>query len=244
MNMEIAIYVDNPKDLTAANALAASFTPNGEKSSLQIVNLMDSMDDGVPAEVIQAMLSKKADTFPLTSVGGQPVVYGRLPSTGDLEQLLHDAATAPGDFQGLSRLHISLDVNDFEKSLAFYKVFFNTEPVKMKGDYAQFILSDPPVNFVINYFGRKVDSKDAPTNHMGIQLKTKDGIATVIERYKKAGFQYIEENDTACCYAVQTKVWVADPDGNKWEVYISQAESDHGCGDDCICWDEIPPANA
>lgn len=242
--MDIAIYVDNPKDLTAANALAASFTANGEKSSLQVVNLMESMDDGVPAEVVQAMLSKKAETFPLTSVGGQPVVYGRLPSTGDLEQLLHDAATAPGDFPGLSRLHISLDVNNFEKSLAFYRVFFNTEPVKMKGDYAQFILSDPPVNFVINYFGRKVDSKDAPTNHMGIQLKTKDGIATVIERYKKAGFQYIEESDTACCYAVQTKVWVADPDGNKWEVYISQAESDHGCGDDCICWDEIPPANA
>ena len=23
-----------------------------------------------------------------------------------------------------------------------------------------------------------------------------------------------------CCYAVQDKVWAADPDGNKWEVYV------------------------
>ena len=28
-----------------------------------------------------------------------------------------------------------------------------------------------------------------------------------------------EEIGTACCYAVQDKFWVTDPDGVQWEVY-------------------------
>ena len=26
--------------------------------------------------------------------------------------------------------------------------------------------------------------------------------------------------DTNCCYAVQDKAWVKDPDGNEWEVFV------------------------
>jgi hypothetical protein len=25
---------------------------------------------------------------------------------------------------------------------------------------------------------------------------------------------------TDCCYAVQDKIWVQDPDGNNWEVFV------------------------
>ena len=28
-----------------------------------------------------------------------------------------------------------------------------------------------------------------------------------------------EEKREACCYALQEKFWVSDPDGNRWEVY-------------------------
>ena len=28
-----------------------------------------------------------------------------------------------------------------------------------------------------------------------------------------------EEKREACCYALQEKFWVTDPDGNRWEVY-------------------------
>ena len=28
------------------------------------------------------------------------------------------------------------------------------------------------------------------------------------------------EEATACCYAVQDKVWAVDPDGHKWEVFV------------------------
>jgi hypothetical protein len=25
---------------------------------------------------------------------------------------------------------------------------------------------------------------------------------------------------TTCCYALQDKAWVSDPDGNEWEVFV------------------------
>ena len=37
---------------------------------------------------------------------------------------------------------------------------------------------------------------------------------------------------TTCCYAVQDKAWVNDPDGNEWEVFVvledNLAEDDSG----------------
>jgi hypothetical protein len=29
-----------------------------------------------------------------------------------------------------------------------------------------------------------------------------------------------EEMQTTCCYALQDKAWVNDPDGNEWEVFV------------------------
>jgi hypothetical protein len=30
----------------------------------------------------------------------------------------------------------------------------------------------------------------------------------------------------SCCYAVQDKVWVTDPDGNAWEVFVVKADAE------------------
>jgi hypothetical protein len=38
-------------------------------------------------------------------------------------------------------------------------------------------------------------------------------------RLRQSELVTLEERDTACCYARQDKVWVADPAGNRWEVY-------------------------
>ena len=38
-------------------------------------------------------------------------------------------------------------------------------------------------------------------------------------RLRQSGLVTLDERDTACCYARQDKVWVADPAGNRWEVY-------------------------
>jgi hypothetical protein len=29
-----------------------------------------------------------------------------------------------------------------------------------------------------------------------------------------------DETQTDCCYAIQDKMWMTDPDGNEWEVFV------------------------
>ena len=47
----------------------------------------------------------------------------------------------------------------------------------------------------------------------------------------------LQATKTNCCYAIQDKTWVNDPDGNEWEVFVVKednlAESPVCCvGDD------------
>lgn len=39
------------------------------------------------------------------------------------------------------------------------------------------------------------------------------------ERWRQAGLVTRDEMQTDCCYALQDKAWVQDPDGNEWEVF-------------------------
>ncbi|HEY1921065.1 MAG TPA: hypothetical protein VGH27_36305, partial [Streptosporangiaceae bacterium] len=67
------------------------------------------------------------------------------------------------------------------------------------------------------------------------------------ERFLAAGFAVEEETATACCYAVQNKIWLGDPDGNRWELFVTtdneQNELCAGIPDcsQCSCYDEIAP---
>jgi len=45
-------------------------------------------------------------------------------------------------------------------------------------------------------------------------------IHAAIERFNKSGIETVTEEATTCCYAVQDKVWVIDPDGRRWEVFV------------------------
>jgi len=49
-----------------------------------------------------------------------------------------------------------------------------------------------------------------------------------------------EEKREACCYALQEKFWLSDPDGNRWEVYtvLEDLEHESRAGEDaaaCCC---------
>ena len=45
------------------------------------------------------------------------------------------------------KFHLSLNVTDLGRSIAFYRVLFGVEPAKRHDDYAKFELDDPPVVF-------------------------------------------------------------------------------------------------
>lgn len=115
------------------------------------------------------------------------------------------------------KAHISLNVSDIAKSIAFYRAMLGIEPSKTRSDYAKFDVRNPPLNLTLNEVG--VDAKGA-LSHLGIQLASTEDVITVREQWKEAGLDPRDEMQVNCCYAVQDKTWVLDPDGNEWEAFV------------------------
>ncbi|WP_067929637.1 ArsI/CadI family heavy metal resistance metalloenzyme [Alicyclobacillus shizuokensis] len=119
--------------------------------------------------------------------------------------------------------HVAINVRDFERSLAFYRTFFGLEPVRVRPGYAKFDVEQPPLNFTIN----QRDYEDAGAlNHLGLQVSSTDDVLAAKERLMAAGMATFDEMNTTCCYAVQDKIWVTDPDGNRWEVFVVLEQED------------------
>jgi hypothetical protein len=72
-----------------------------------------------------------------------------------------------------------------------------------------------------------VQSKSIPEKrfgHLGIQVKTKEELNDKLNLARGNKLVEMEEMETACCYAIQDKFWVSDPDGYEWEVYYFIAD--------------------
>ena len=50
-------------------------------------------------------------------------------------------------------------------------------------------------------------------------------MAATQARLAGQGLATATEDNVTCCYAVQDKVWVEDPDGNAWEVFVVKGEA-------------------
>jgi hypothetical protein len=62
-------------------------------------------------------------------------------------------------------------------------------------------------------------------NHLGVEVETPEEVAAAGGRLSGEGLETLDQEDTTCCYAVQDKVWVHDPDGAPWEVYTVLADA-------------------
>lgn len=118
-----------------------------------------------------------------------------------------------------SRIHIALAVNSLERSVAFYQALFGQGPTKTRPRYAKFEVAEPPVNLALNEVGGQTGPNN-PVAHFGVQVKATEAVGAVAARLKESGLGTAAEENVTCCYAVQTKVWATDPDGNKWETYV------------------------
>jgi catechol 2,3-dioxygenase-like lactoylglutathione lyase family enzyme len=118
-----------------------------------------------------------------------------------------------GDRAVSNTFHLSLDVPDLDRAVAFYEQLFGQGPAKRKPGYAKFELADPPVALALQQAGRPALS------HLGIRVGATEQVAAAGTRLRRGGLVTLDERDTACCYARQDKVWVADPAGNRWEIY-------------------------
>jgi catechol 2,3-dioxygenase-like lactoylglutathione lyase family enzyme len=117
----------------------------------------------------------------------------------------------------MKRLHVHVAVPDLTQSIRFYSTLFGVEPVKVKADYAKWMLEDPRVNFAISQRG----SRQPGVDHVGLQVDTRPELDELSRRLKAAGEQTFDEEATTCCYAQSDKSWVKDPAGVRWETFYT-----------------------
>lgn len=115
-----------------------------------------------------------------------------------------------------AKTHISLNVSDVTKSVAFYEAFFGVSAHKRRPGYANFDLENPALKLALN---ESAAGKGGALNHLGIVVDSVDAVEAARERLRTAGLATLNEADTVCCHARQEKVWAQDPDGNAWEIY-------------------------
>jgi catechol 2,3-dioxygenase-like lactoylglutathione lyase family enzyme len=121
------------------------------------------------------------------------------------------------------KFHVSLNVGDLPRSLAFYRALLGDGPVKAFADYAKFEIDEPPLVLSLKPHAARMGG---PLNHLGLRVRTTEELLAIQRRLEEAGYRPSRQDDVRCCYAHQTKFWVADPDETLWEVYLLHADFD------------------
>jgi catechol 2,3-dioxygenase-like lactoylglutathione lyase family enzyme len=112
--------------------------------------------------------------------------------------------------------HLAINVRNVENSIEFYKKMFGIEPSKVRTGYAKFDVQSPALNFTLNQVA--FDGPGA-LSHLGIQVGSTNDVNAMKADWIARGLDPKDELQTDCCFALQDKAWVHDPDGNEWEVF-------------------------
>ena len=134
----------------------------------------------------------------------------------------------------MSRVQLALNVTDLEAAIDFYAKLFSTEPAKRRAGYANFAIAEPPLKLVLieNRLGRGTGVSGA-LNHLGVEVDSPEDVRAANLRLLADGLETDVEESTTCCYAVQDKAWVSDPDQVPWEVYTVLADAPEETGLGC-----------
>jgi hypothetical protein len=77
-------------------------------------------------------------------------------------------------------------------------------------------------------------------NHLGIEVDTPEEVRITNGRLSTEGLQTEVLESTTCCYALQDKTWVSDPDGAPWEIDTVLADVPGQTGPGCSVVDGVP----
>lgn len=140
------------------------------------------------------------------------------------------------------KAHLAINVKDVARSIDFYTRMLDIKPSKVRTGYAKFDVSNPPLNLTLNQVA--FEGKGA-LSHLGIQVATTDDVTAVRTRWEDKGLVPRDDMQTTCCYALQDKAWVNDPDGNEWEVFVvledNLSEEVQGSADKTCCVPTFTP---
>jgi catechol 2,3-dioxygenase-like lactoylglutathione lyase family enzyme len=122
----------------------------------------------------------------------------------------------------MSRVQLALRVADLEGSIEFYSKLFGAEPAKRRPGYANFAITEPPLKLVLI---EGAPGEPTRMDHLGVEVETPEEVIAATSRLSGQGLPTATEEDTACCYAVQDKVWVTGPGDEPWEVYTVKGDA-------------------
>jgi catechol 2,3-dioxygenase-like lactoylglutathione lyase family enzyme len=148
----------------------------------------------------------------------------------------------------MARVQLALNVSDLDQAVEFYSKLFHATPAKVRPGYANFAIDEPPLKLVL------IEGLGEPgtLNHLGVEVESTDEVAAAQSRLSADGLATATEDEVACCYAVQDKVWVDAPDGEPWEVYTVLGDVEMAPGDlrtvapdsDALCCESAPESSA
>ena len=120
----------------------------------------------------------------------------------------------------MSRVQLALNVGDLEASIEFYTKLFKTPPAKVRENYANFAIAEPPLKLVL------IAGQGEPgsLNHVGVEVESTDEVIAAAARMTDQGSATDLQESTTCCFAVQDKVWVSGPE-IPWEIYTVLADA-------------------
>jgi catechol 2,3-dioxygenase-like lactoylglutathione lyase family enzyme len=122
----------------------------------------------------------------------------------------------------VSRVQLALNVTDLDRAVEFYSKLFGVEPAKRRPGYANFAVTEPPLKLVL----LEGLGQGGTLNHLGVEVASPEEVRQTGSRLADGGLATAPEEGVACCYAVQDKVWVHDPDAAPWEIYTVLADAD------------------
>jgi catechol 2,3-dioxygenase-like lactoylglutathione lyase family enzyme len=138
-------------------------------------------------------------------------------------------------------------VSDIDQAVEFYSNLFGAEPAKRRPGYANFAVADPPLKLVLI---EKPDGRghgvQGALNHLGVEVESQAEVGSAAARLAEMGMTTDVQESTTCCYAVQDKVWVRDPDDAPWEVYtvLADAPVEMGLAGDGSCCASLASSGA
>jgi len=120
------------------------------------------------------------------------------------------------------RIQLALNVDNLDESIAFYSKLFGAEPAKLRPGYANFAITEPPLKLIL----MENPSQGGSLNHLGVEVADTDAVDAEQTRLSEVGLASVDERNTTCCYAKQTKFWVEGaPNGERWEIYTVLEDS-------------------
>ena len=135
------------------------------------------------------------------------------------------------------RMQLGLNVGDLDAAIEFYRNVFGVEPAKVRPGYANFAIAEPPLKMVLF-----ASEKGGTINHLGVEVDSTERVVDATRHLISQGLTTEEQVGTDCCYALQDKVWVRDPDGLEWEWYTVLADTEQADDGACCVTEETTAA--